>query len=162
MKIMTTYNVKLKTFNHANYNRIFKDTVVIYRKAVDYLIDVCLKEWDSIKAVDTAEKRVNYVESLIHKTKVNPNPKYDFDKRFYKFPSYLRRAVISESIGKVSSYKSNLKNWEANPVGKAPSEPRAGFAFPSMYKDNMYEQTGTYTAKVKAWCIIHGTGFTWI
>ena len=41
MKIFTTYSVKIKHYNH-----IFKDTVSIYRKAVDFFIDVCLDKWE--------------------------------------------------------------------------------------------------------------------
>lgn len=47
MQIYTSYSVKIK-----HYNRIFKDTVSVYRHAVDYLINVCLKEWDSISAIN--------------------------------------------------------------------------------------------------------------
>jgi len=144
MKIMTTYKVKIKHHNH-----IFKQTVAIYRNAVDYLIDVCLKEWEDIETVESSKERVNYVEKLIHQTKDNPNPKYDFDSKFYKFPSYLRRAVIQEAIGKISSYRSNLKNWNENPVGKQPSIPKAGFIYPTLYRDNMYNQLDTYQAEVK-------------
>jgi len=49
MKIMTTYKVKIKHHNH-----IFKQTVAIYRNAVDYLIDVCLKEWEDIETVESS------------------------------------------------------------------------------------------------------------
>ena len=53
------------------------------------------------------------MEQLCHKTAKNPNPKYEgFDKKFYKFPSYLRRGAINEAVGKVSSYQSNFANWE--------------------------------------------------
>ena len=31
---------------------------------------------------------------------------------FHKYPSYLRRATITAAIGAVSSYRSNLANWE--------------------------------------------------
>ena len=43
MKIFSTYSVKIK-----HYNNIFKETINIYREAVDFLIDVCLKEWVAI------------------------------------------------------------------------------------------------------------------
>ena len=123
MKIYTTYGVKIKHYNH-----IFKDTVSIYRHAVDYLISVCLNNWDDISVLNSFN-RLKYVETLTHSTKDNPNPKYDFDSRFYKLPSYLRRSAINEAIGKVCSYKSNLANWKEDPVGKEPSYPKAGSAF---------------------------------
>ena len=104
MDIYTTYKVKIKHYNH-----IFKQTVAIYRNAVDYLIDVCTVNWDDMSDIGSSLRRQRYIETLVHATKENPNPVYDFDSKFYKMPSYLRRGVISEGLGKVSSYKSNLK-----------------------------------------------------
>lgn len=104
MQIYSTYSVKIKHYNH-----IFKDTVSVYRDAVDFLITVCLNEWEGI-TVFTGHNRLSYIESLIHVTGDHPDVKYTgFDKKFYKFPCYLRRGAINEAIGKVSSYKSNLK-----------------------------------------------------
>ena len=148
MKITTTYKVKIKHYNH-----IFKDTVRIYRSAVDYIIKVCLNEWDAIQNLGSKE-RYNYCEKLIHKTDDNPNPKYEFDTCFYKMPSYIRRAATAEAIGKVSSYKSSLSNWEdTDPYerGQIPSYPKAGFIYPSLYKGNMYQFTDTYKAKIKVY-----------
>ena len=145
MQIYTTYKVKIKHYNH-----IFKETVSIYRKAVDFLIEVCVCEWDTISVLGS-KQRVNCMERLTHATKDNPHPKYDFDKKFYKMPSYLRRGAISEAVGKVSSYQSNLANWHKNPIGKAPSIPKAGYVFPSMYRTVMYNQTDNYRAQVKVY-----------
>ena len=149
MKILSTYKVKIKTYNH-----IFRGTVEVYRHAVDFLIDVCLKEWVEIKKIDLSLSRQQYVERLCHFTKKHPETVYDFDKKFYKFPSFLRRAAINEAIGKVSSYKSNLKNWEEedpNTRGRKPSFPRAGYIYPCMYRKNMYQRTGAYEAKIKVY-----------
>ena len=149
MKILSTYKVKIKTYNH-----IFRGTVEVYRHAVDFLIDVCLKEWVEIKKIDLSLSRQQYVERLCHFTKKHPETVYDFDKKFYKFPSFLRRAAINEAIGKVSSYKSNLKNWEEedpNTRGRRPSFPRAGYIYPCMYRKNMYQRTGAYEAKIKVY-----------
>ena len=108
MKIFSTYSVKIKHYNH-----ILKETIEIYREAVDYLINVCLNEWNDIIAIKGNLNQQRYTERLCHRTSDNPDIKYgSFDKRFYKFPSYLRRGAINEAIGKVSSYKSNLSNWE--------------------------------------------------
>lgn len=105
MKIVSTYGIKIKTYNH-----IFKETIEVYRHAVDFLIGVCLNEWKQILPLK-GKCRLTYVESLIHVTTIHPNVKYrDFDQKFYKFPSYIRRAAINEAIGKASSYKSNLAN----------------------------------------------------
>lgn len=146
MQIYTTYKVKIKHYNH-----IFKDTVVVYRKAVDYLIDVCNANWDELSQIDGSLNKQRYIEVLVHATKYNPHPKYDFDMKFYKMPSYLRRGAINEAIGKISSYRSNLANWEGSPNGKAPSVPKAGFVFPSMYRTAMYKQTADYEAQIKVY-----------
>lgn len=145
MQIYTTYSVKIK-----HYNRIFQDTVAVYRRAVDYLITVCLDHWDNIVTFKGVN-RLTYVETLIHTTKNNPNPVYAFDTKFYKMPSYMRRGAINEALGKVSSYQSNLANWAVAPIGKEPSYPTAGCVFPSMYRTVMYNQTGTYTAQIKVY-----------
>jgi hypothetical protein len=105
--MLSTYSVKIK-----HYNKIFAETVSVYRNAVNYLIDICLSEWADISFIKGNQAQMMYVESLCHKTKENPAPKYDFDNKFYKMPSYIRRASISEAIGKVSSYKSNLQCWQ--------------------------------------------------
>ena len=148
MKIFSTYSVKIKYFNH-----IFKETITLYREAVDYLIEVCLNEWDEIYKIKGDLNRQRYVECLCHATADNKNVPYgSFDKRFYKFPSYLRRGAINEAIGKVSSYKSNLTNWENEDKrlrGRKPSFPKAGYVYPCLYKTVMYEETGTYEAKIK-------------
>ena len=124
---------------------------MVYRNAVDYLINVCVKEWDNLSLIDSSLNKQRYVEILIHATKGNPNPVYDFDAKFYKMPSYLRRGAINEAIGKVSSYTSNLSNWNENPVGKKPSAPKAGYVFPSMYHTVMYNQISDYKAQIKVY-----------
>ncbi|MBO6309721.1 MAG: transposase [Oribacterium sp.] len=147
MKIYSTYSVKIK-----HYNSIFKNTISVYRHAVDYLITVCLKEWKTISLIDGSLLRQQFVERLCHSTKDNPSPRYqDFDMKFYKMPSYMRRGAINEAIGKVSSYMGNLSNWMKNPVGSRPSYPKAGFIYPAMYRTVMYDQTGRYTAKIKVY-----------
>lgn len=144
MKLFTSYKVKIKGYHH-----IFKETVALYRSAVDFFIDVCLKEWENITGFEKSLARMNYVECISHSTKEHPEVRYDFDRRFYKFPSYLRRGAIMEAIGKVSSYKSNLGNWMEHKSGKEPSVPKAGCVYPCLYRDNMYEQTDAYKARIK-------------
>ena len=51
MQIYSTYSVKIKHYNH-----IFKDTVSVYRGAVDFLITVCLNEWDNISKIEPEPK----------------------------------------------------------------------------------------------------------
>ena len=148
MKIFSTYSVKIK-----HYSSIFKETVSVYREAVDFLIGVCMNEWEYISAISGSLLRQQHVERLTHETADNLYPQYpEFDRKFYKFPSYLRRGAINEAIGKVSSYKSNLANWESADIktrGRKPSFPKAGYVYPCMYRTVMFEQTDTYEAKLK-------------
>lgn len=143
MIIYSTYKVKIK-----NCNKIFKDTAIIYRKAVDYLLNVVDSNWNIISA-EKGNRRVNVVEVLIHKTDDNPNPQYDFDEQFYKFPSYIRRGAINEAIGRISSYRTILEKWESDPEGKRPSIPSVGNTCPCMYKQEMYRKAGKYQARLK-------------
>jgi IS605 OrfB family transposase len=68
-------------------------------------------------------------------------------------PCYLRRAAINEAIGKVSSYRSNLANWEnTDPKarGRRPGFPKAGYVYPALYRGNMYHgDIDQYTAQIK-------------
>ena len=148
MKITTSYKVKIK-----HYRRIFKNTIRIYREAVDFVIPVVFRYWDEIKDMSQGTQKRDHIDDYIHATKQNPKPKYKkFDEQFYKMPSYIRRAAITDAIGKVSSYKSNLANWEQEDTasrGERPGYPRAGFTFPVMYRDGSYVRTNTYTARIK-------------
>ena len=98
MRVTVSYGVKFK----GGYKAV-KRTVDIYNEAVKYLINVVLKEWDDIKNLDGLRKK-SYINKTIHGT--GPyKAKYDFDEKFYKFPSYFRKAAIACAIGHVSSYK---------------------------------------------------------
>ena len=146
MEVITTYKVKIKESHGA-----LKATVNLYRQAVDFFIDVSIKEWDMVEKIEQPLKKQRAIECLVHHTRTNPNPKYNFDQIFGKFPSYLRRAAISEAIGKVSSYKSNYANWEKTKIGNEPGYPKAGYVYPAMYRDNCFVRTGTYEARLKVW-----------
>lgn len=89
MNIFSSYKVKIK-----NYNKILSDTVKIYREAVSFFIDICDKEWDILFSLKNLE-RCRKMEELSLSIKKNPNPKYNFNGRFYKMPSYLRRSAIN-------------------------------------------------------------------
>ena len=150
MKQMSTYSVRISRC--ADIRKTLSATAGIYRKAVDFFIGVCMEEWDTVSSGKGQTGKVNAVEALTIRTSKRKTVPYDFGKDFYKFPSYLRRAAIAEAVGKVSSYRSNLRNWEAadpKTRGKHPGSPSAGYVYPAMYRDNMFVRTGTYTASIK-------------
>lgn len=153
MNIFSSYKVKIKHYNH-----IFEQTVEIYRNAVSFFIDVCDKEWfvlDSLKNLERCRK----IEELTLQTKKNQNPKYDFNEKFYKMPSYLRRSAINTATGCYSSYYSNLKNWKENPVGNRPKLQLDRNVMPTLYKDNMYIRTDDNAARIK---IFHKNDWVWL
>ena len=143
MKLNHSYKVKI-----INVNDCLTDTILIYRKALAFIINVVEKEWSSFDGL-LSKPQINLCEKLIHKTNDNPNPLYgEFDDLFYKYPSYLRRSTIQDAVGIVSSFKSNLKNWEkekyeAVSKGKKfkkqkPKLSLKHFKCPALYKGNMY------------------------
>ena len=151
MKIHTSYSCQITQYRH-----IFKETVQIYRKAVDFFISICLQEWILFSDLQYQNESTTVMESLTITTARRPAVPYNFtraDKRFYKMPSYLRRAAIAEAYGKVCSYQSNLANWESSDPstrGKRPSVPKAGYIYPALYKDNVYRDTSDpYVLEIK-------------
>ena len=146
----STYSVKLHSQNAA---QALRDTAAMYRNAVDFYIAVIDENCDAVFAnVGKRENAVRSAEQLSVTTKNRPVVAYDFGAKFYKFPSYLRRATIAEAYGKVSSSRSNLANWEKTDPrlrGQKPGFPKAGFVYPAMYRDNMFVRTGTYEARIK-------------
>ncbi len=155
MYITSTYSVAIR-----DYNRILRQTVLIYRAAIDFFIGVALAEWQMFCELEHTHQSVRVMEALTHTTGSHPQPKYGFDERFYKFPSYLRRAAINKAVGLVSSYKSNHANWEASGRnGREPSVPTSGNSFPVMYKDNMFSDDGDYSARIK---IYDGAEWVWL
>ena len=116
MKITSSYGVEMCTKGVD-----FKPTIRIYRSALAFLIPVVYENWEAVSQIKGKHEQLTFIEHLTHTTK-SYMAKYDFDVRFYKFPSYLRRAAINEAIGCVSSYVSNHKNWET--AGKKGKEPK--------------------------------------
>ena len=145
MEITSSYKMEILS------NTDMKHTVQIYRKALAFVVDVCNREWSDISTLDTQLKKKSFVERLIHPTKATPNPKYPFDikgSEFYKFPSYLRRAILSDAIGAVSSYRSNYANWETNgKKGAAPTLQTDRHSMPVFYNKNMYLESAPKNPK---------------
>lgn len=85
-------------------------TEQIYRSYARALIGVVFTHFPQIASADSP---CAAVEKLIHQTAKNPQPRYRyFRKNFYKFPSYLRRAVIQAAIGQVSSFVTRYNSWQ--------------------------------------------------
>lgn len=139
MNITSSYQVKI-----VNCSVNLNDTVRVYREALSYLIGIVNENWDAVKSITTgALEQRRYIEKLVHGNK-NREAKYpEFDKKFRKYPSYLRRATITAAIGAVSSSRSNLANWEnTDKQTAAPTLQIDRKAFPTFFRDDMFEVEG--------------------
>lgn len=151
MKIMSSYAIKLNGDLTA-----LNDSIAIYREALHFVISIVNAHWDEMKDFEYANQRMAYVEKLVHTTKDN-EVRYSFDVEFPKFPSYLRRAVLNRAIGIVSSYRSNMVNWEEKKVDleargeKLLQVPRLGtrhFDYPAYYKQNLFRNFNPVTKTI--------------
>ena len=135
MKITSSYRMKL-----TGDLKALENSIRIYRDALRFVIPIVDARWDDLKSFEYMKQRMTrmtYTEKLIHSTDVN-QARYGFDEEFPKFPSYLRRAVLNDAIGIVSSYRSNLVNWEKKPKGQAPQLSLTHYAYPAYYKGNLF------------------------
>lgn len=135
MKIVSSYAIEIK-----HINKLFRQTIKIYNDAISFCIKVFEENWSDLENLETGNKeRKDYADSLIHSTKSNIAKYPEFDVRFHKMPSYLRFSVINTALGYLSSYHSNLDNWEfSNTNSKAPTLQTHLNKLPTFYKGNMY------------------------
>ncbi|MGD1075345.1 MAG: hypothetical protein ABR903_04615, partial [Thermodesulfovibrionales bacterium] len=98
------------------------------------------------------------MEKLVHSTGRRKAVYADFDKKFVKFPSCLRRKVIAETIGHLASHESRLEKWQANPKGKEPALQSRCNSFPVFYKDNMLVWRENGKGKLKRY---NGSDWIW-
>ena len=138
MKIISSYGIEIKQMN-----KIFRPTVAIYNDAISFCVDIFESEWSKIEPLDTLERK-SYCEKIIHGTKKRESKYKEFDNKFYKMPTYMRRSVINTTLGYLSSYHSNLENWKENGCkGKKPKLQRHLNQFPTFYKDGSYKYDNT-------------------
>lgn len=135
MEIIASYTIAFKD----GYDAV-KRTTVIFNNAIRYITDVTFENWESISSFKGLLSKKTRIEHLIHSTK-NRKAVYNFDQKFYKFPSYLMRAAIAEALGNVQAYMSNIDNWVKNECrGAKPELDRGGHVLPCLYRGNMYKE----------------------
>ena len=132
MLLTSSYGMKLKGDFKA-----LETSIELYRKSLRVLIPIINDGWDSIKECRYVNQKYNLIEKWIHSTKTN-QALFDFDEQFPKFPTYLRRSAIAKALGIVSSYRSNLENWEKEEKGQAPKLSLTHFTYPAYYKGNLF------------------------
>ena len=79
MKITSTYSVRLR-----NFNRVFDDTVEVYRHAVDYFIELVMANWNTHFAnLSRANDCIRVAEGLSVRTKKRLMTPYNFCQRVW-------------------------------------------------------------------------------
>ena len=135
MKFTSSYGVELR-----KQNIPIRQTLDVYRSAVSYLTEIYEQVWEELERIPETKKRFNEAEHLIHTTKKN-QARFDFDIRFPKMPSYLRRAAIQHALGSISSYKTRMGMWEkSGQIGGKPKLVYENHAMPVFYRDVMYRE----------------------
>ena len=117
-----------------------RQTMEIYRQAVGYLTEIYAQVWEELRKIPETKKRFNTAEHMVHMTKKN-TARFDFDLRFPKMPSYLRRSAIQHALGSVSSYETRLGQWkETGVLSGRPKLTCRNHAMPVFYRDVMYRE----------------------
>ncbi len=133
-----------------------------YRQYVRALIGVVHLHFVEITS---SESPCASVERLIHKTQKNPFPKYPyFAQRFYKLPSYLRRAAIKFAIGQVSSFLTRYRDWQGGNRKRKDARPPKLTAdtnvYAALYRGQCIKFNGDLTqAQIK---VFNGSDWIWI
>jgi len=146
-KTVTSYMVKLRQIRHS-----LDATVSIYRAAVEFLIKVVLDHYDIIQELN-AKESVNFIEHLVHNTKNNKASYPSFDKKFYKFPSYYRRAAISDAIAHIKSYMELKEIQETTFLDRNPD------FLPCFFKGNTFNQLSSNVFQIK---VFNGSDWVWL
>ena len=162
MKVSSSCGVEIR-----KQNICFRKTTAVYQEACSYLIGVLDSVWEELVRIEAPLRRFNEAEHLVHTTKKN-QARFDFDVRFPKMPSYLRRSAIQFALGAVSSYRTRLSMWKKDakdPGGKGsisgkPVLQTRNHTMPVFYRDVMYREgePGTDTAYLK---LYDGRDWVW-
>ncbi|MGL5078115.1 MAG: IS200/IS605 family accessory protein TnpB-related protein [Waterburya sp.] len=152
------WNLNPSTEDKRNYLQATVDEYRAFCKALSYVI---LGHWTRLQNVDS---KCAEIEKLIHQTRKNPTPKHQyFVKRFWKFPSYLRRAAIEFAWGQVSSYLTRYRTWQSGIRKRKDAKPPVfnptASCYPALYGGNLIRFDSDYsTANLKVW---NGSDWIW-
>ena len=135
MRTVSSYGVEIR-----KQNIPIRQTMEIYRQAVGYLTEIYAQVWEELRKIPETKKRFNTAEHMVHMTKKN-TARFDFDLRFPKMPSYLRRSAIQHALGSVSSYETRLGQWkETGVLSGRPKLTCRNHAMPVFYRNVMYRE----------------------
>lgn len=132
MRITSSYKMKL-----TGDSKAIETSINIYRDTLQVLIPIINDAWETLSEYEFTTQKCNQIEKWIHNTQTN-QAIYDFDDEFPRFPSYLRRSATAKALGIVSSYRSNLENWEQHRKGQAPQLSLTHYTYPAYYKRDLF------------------------
>ncbi|NEP34905.1 transposase [Moorena sp. SIO3B2] len=141
---------------------LFGETVRVYRRVCRYLVGMIYTHWPELGEL-TADQLTPAVEKLMHQTAKRPSIKYpQFNKAFYKFPSYYRRAAIAFAAGQVSSFVTRYREWQSGNRKRRDAKPpklnpETG-CYPSLYKGQCYKLHGYDQVEIK---VFNGSDWIW-
>jgi transposase, IS605 orfB family len=150
MRITSSYGMKLMGDLAA-----LESSIAIYRQALSYIIPIINDAWEVLSECEYTNQKYSMVEKWIHSTAKN-QARFAFDTQFPKLPSYLRRSAIASALGIVSSYRSNLENWEKEPIGHAPRLSLKCYNYPAYYKSGLFRNFDLIRQTIELKVFKHG------
>ncbi|AOW98441.1 transposase [Moorena producens PAL-8-15-08-1] len=141
---------------------LFTETVKVYRRACRYLVGIIYTHWSKFGNL-TADQLTPAVEKLMHQTAKRPSVKYpQFNKAFYKFPSYYRRSALAFAAGQVSSFVTRYREWQAGtrklPNASPPKLNADTGCYPALYKGQCYKLHRFNQVEIK---VFNGSDWVW-
>lgn len=136
MRIIRSDRFNLKADTPAQREAL-RATLEIYRGLVRDLMGVVAAHWHELGPYSD-NAIIAPVEALIHPTAKRSAVRYPyFARRYYKFPSYLRRAAIMDAAGQVRSFMTRYDAWQAgdrkHPSARPPRLTCSTATYPSLY-----------------------------
>lgn len=134
MKIIRSDTLNINA-DHQEQRDALSSTLEIYRSLVRDLMVLINARWPVFQ-VCSGDAIIKSVEELIHPTTKRPVVKHAyFHRKYYKFPSYLRRVAIMDAAGQVRSFHTRFDEWlDSGMKNKPPKLTCSTSTFPSLYK----------------------------
>lgn len=96
MKITSSYIIRIK-----NADKIFSQTIRIYRSAIKFCVNAFEQEWDFLKDIDNSKYQAAAARSLIHSAKSTTDNSEPADKKI---------SLLSEMRAKVPGFQKRTQN----------------------------------------------------
>lgn len=123
--------------SHRVDGRLMQKTADLCLEALTFCVSVFQREWDLLGGLSGVVRK-RTADLMLHSTRDNNASYPEFDLRFANMPAYTRRTIIAKALGIVSSYRSNLANWQELTPAQRGKEPVLGL--PERYELTFYDQ----------------------